>query len=137
MWAPSSTHLMQVGARFPQPLLHVDLLRLVAREGDVDARQRAVCEVLLPFELIEEVVGEVALAEEQPALALGTVFDALLDEGAVGRNAGAGADHDDRAVAVLGQAEMAVRLDVDARRIADLAAVGEVGRGDAVALLAV
>ena len=64
--------------------------------------------------------------KHEPALALGALLDALLDEGAVGRDAGAGADHDDRPAAVLGQAEVAVRLDVDAHRIADAAPVGEV-----------
>lgn len=100
-------------------------------------RESAAGQVLLPFELVEEVEGVVALAEHEPALAFGALLDALLDEGAVGRDAGAGADHYDRPRAVLGQAEVPVRLDVDAHLVADAAAVGEVRGGNAPALAAV
>src|SRR6185437_8602852 len=83
----------QLGAVLPQPLLHVDLFRLIARKGDVDARQRSVCEILLPLQLVEEVVGEVTLSKDQTALAGCAIFHAVFDEGAVGCNSGAGADH--------------------------------------------
>ena len=53
----------------PQAVLHIDFLRLVAREGDVETEERAGLEVLLPFELVEEVEGEVALADYEPARA--------------------------------------------------------------------
>src|SRR2546423_1313482 len=55
----------EIAPRFPHAMLHVDLLQRVAREGKVDARQRAVGERVLPFELIEKIVGEAAGAEEK------------------------------------------------------------------------
>ena len=61
-------------------------------------RERAVLERVLPFELVEEIVGEAAVAEEQPAAARGAGGAALLHEGAERRDAGAGPDHDDVAV---------------------------------------
>src|SRR5688572_10972021 len=51
----------------PETILHIDLLRLVAREGHVDLSERAGLQMLLPLKLIEEVVGVVACAEKEPA----------------------------------------------------------------------
>ena len=72
-----------------QPVLDVDLLGRVAREGEVEPRQRAVGEGVLPFELVEEIVREAAVAEEQPVAAAGADGAALLHEGAERRDAGA------------------------------------------------
>ncbi len=57
----------------PDPVLDVDLFRLVAGEGDVDAGERAVLQGLLPFELVQEVVGEVTVAEKEPVAARASV----------------------------------------------------------------
>src|SRR5262245_6843819 len=45
-------------------VLDVDLLGLVAGERDIDAAQRSASEVILPFELIEEVGRVIARTEE-------------------------------------------------------------------------
>ena len=93
--------------------------------------------MVLPFQLIQKIICVVALTEKQPALALGARLDALFHKAAIGRNAGASADHDDRRFAIGRQTEVAVRLDVNARRGADLAAFSQIHRCDALALLAV
>ena len=62
---------------------------------------------------------------------------AVLDEGAERRDAGAGADHDDRRGAIGRQAEVLVRLDEDRHRVARFHEVREIGRADALALAAV
>src|SRR5690606_12864354 len=92
-------------------MLHVYLLLLVARKGHVHAREGAVLSVAQPFELVEEVAREVAVAEDQPVVALVTVLAAMLDKRAIGRDAGAGADHDDGRAAILRQPEAIVALD--------------------------
>src|ERR1039458_6499031 len=53
----------QIAALLPQSVLHVDFLGRVAREGDVHAGECAVLERLLPVELVEEIVGELAVAK--------------------------------------------------------------------------
>ena len=62
---------------------------------------------------------------------------ALVQKGAEGRDAGAGADHDDGRVGLLGQTKFLVGLDVDGQRFAVLRAVGEQGGADAAALAVV
>ena len=89
-------------------MLHVDLLGRIAREGEIDARERAVLERILPFELIEEIMGEAAVAEEQPAAPGGSSRAALLHERPERRNAGSRPDHDDVPI-WRGQREMPVR----------------------------
>ena len=48
----------QVGAPLPETVLDVDLLGLVAGEGDVHPGERTFGRGLLPLQLVEEVVGE-------------------------------------------------------------------------------
>ena len=118
-------------------MLNVDLFGLVAREGEIDVGELFGGQMILPFELVEKIVGEVAVAEKQPAFAGGSGFGTLFHEAAIGRDAGPRANHDDGAGGVFGQTEMAVGLDVDARGVADFAAVGEVRGRDALAIVAV
>ena len=127
----------QLGAALPHAVLDVDLLGLIAREGDVEAGEQAVLQPLLPFELVQEIVGEVAIAEEQPVAPAGTCRLPLLQEGAKRRDAGAGADHDDRPVRIVRQAEVLVRLDVDLEPVADPQPLGDEARGDAAPRAAV
>ena len=117
--------LPNLGAALPETLLDVNLLRLVAGESDVDAGERAARQVILPFELVQEIKRVVALAEEQPARTLGAGLDSLLDKSAIGGNARAGTDHDDRTCIVYRQAVMAVRFDVNLGGITHAAAVAE------------
>jgi hypothetical protein len=77
-------------------VLDVDFLRLVAGKCDVEPAERAALEVVLPLELIEEIVEVVLVAHEQPVFAGVSERGAVFDEGAERRDAGAGADHDDR-----------------------------------------
>ena len=123
-------------APLPEPVLDVDLLGLVARERDVHAGERSLGDGLLPVELVEEVVGEAALAEEQPALAPVAALAPVLDEGPERRHAGARADHHDRYVAALGQAEVAVRAQVGPDRGAGCEPLRGIARRHALPLAA-
>src|SRR6185437_12392734 len=80
----------EFGATLPQAMLNIDLFRLVARERNIDLREIARFQVILPLELVEKIIGEVALAEKQPALALRSRRNTLLDKGAIGSNARTG-----------------------------------------------
>src|SRR4029079_19725553 len=91
---------LQLRAPFPQAMLNIDLLRLIARECNFNSREIAGRQIILPLELIEEIVGEVAFAEEEPALALRSGSHALFDERTIGRDASPSADHDDRRMAI-------------------------------------
>src|SRR5437763_4097324 len=57
---------VHIAPRIPQRVLHVALLWLITREGDVQPRQHATFQQILPFQLIQEVVRIVAMTEEQP-----------------------------------------------------------------------
>src|SRR5260370_39675415 len=70
----------EIAPRVPHAMLHVDLLGRIAREGEIDAGERAVLERILPFELIEEIMGEAAVAQEQPAAPAFPRRPALLHE---------------------------------------------------------
>src|SRR5438445_9860838 len=83
---------------FDHAVLDIDLVGAVAREGDVEASENAVFQPLLPFDLIEEVAAQVALAEEQPRPSGGGARFAFLKEAAERRDSGAWPDHDDRHV---------------------------------------
>ena len=98
-------------------MLDVNLFRLIARERDIYLAELTCRQKILPIQLIEKIVDVVALAKKQPALTLGAGFSALFDKAAIRRNAGASANHDDRAVAILGEAEVPVWLDVDSRHV--------------------
>src|SRR5712671_3083960 len=119
--------LDQLAAAIPQAVLDVDLLRRVAREGDVHAGQRPVLQGILPFELVEEVVGVVAVAEEQPGFSGGARAAALLDEAAERRDAGARTHHDDVAIGRR-QAEMLVGPQLHPHAVALAQALGDEAR---------
>ena len=111
------------------PVLHVDLLARIAREGEVELVEHAVAEQVLPLELVEEIGAEIAFAEEQPGLAFDAAGFPFLHERAVRGDPGAGPDHDDRSV-VVGQEKMVVRLDVDRHGLLLAGQGGEVTGGD-------
>src|SRR5690606_8100298 len=87
----------------------------IARERDVEARQRALLERTQPLDLIQKIVTERAVAVDQPVAAARAVELALLEERAIRGDARAGADHHDRGRTAFRQPEAVVRLDVDAR----------------------
>src|SRR5207342_260546 len=92
--------------------------------------QAAVLQRLLPFELVEKLRTCMAGAEQQPVATAGTGRDALLHEAAERCDTSAGADHQDVAAAVDGNAEAFVALD-EHRRACTCFTVGEEARGAA------
>ena len=125
---------IEIAPRIPQRVLHVALLRLVARERHVEPRQHAALQQVLPFELVQEVVRVVAMAEHQPVPTARPDGIALLHEGAERRDPGARPDHDDRPLGIMRQAEMRGRLEKHAHPVAGLAPLGHIHRCDARAL---
>ena len=71
------------------------------------------------------------MAEEQPVLARRLDRLALVQEGAERRDAGAGADHDDRLAGIGRQREIVRLLYVGTERVAGLHPLGEAGGADA------
>src|ERR1043165_4094877 len=94
--------LPELGGSLLHAVLDIDLLRLVAREGEVEAVQRAPALPVHDLVLVEEVGRALLVAEEQPVLPLGATRLAFLEEGTERRDAGARADHD-RGRAVIGR----------------------------------
>src|SRR5262249_6854370 len=120
----------EIVPRLPHAVLHVDLFGLIAREGEIDPAQRAIRERLLPFELIEEIVGEAAVAEEQPVASCRGGCTAFLYEGAERRDAGPRPDHDDVLVRRR-QREMPVRPQLDTQGLGLAQPVGDIARSHA------
>src|SRR5688572_12115170 len=94
-------------------LLDIDSLPAIARESEIDAGENALLERALPLELVEEVLREMPRAEDEPVTSTRARRRALLDEGAVRRDAGARADHDQVPRGVSRQAEAGVGFDVN------------------------
>src|SRR3954469_2631520 len=101
---------VEIAGALEHAVLDIGLVRAVAREGDVHAVEKAVLQPRLPFGLVKEVASKIALAEEQPGTAACAPRLALLKEGPIGGDSGAGADHDDGCI-VPRQSELLVRLD--------------------------
>ena len=74
------------------------------------------------------------VSEEEPVLPFGSAGRTLFDEGAEGSDPGAGADHDDGRLVVLGEAEVVVVVEEDPDLVPDRDVVGDVARGDPGAL---
>ncbi|MNL44638.1 hypothetical protein D3C87_1672270 [compost metagenome] len=65
--------------RLLQAILHVDLLGLIPREGQVETRQIAVDQPFFQFRAAEEIVLTISLAKQQP-LTLLTVSNPRLEQ---------------------------------------------------------
>ena len=87
-------------------MLDVDPLDLVAGERQVQPVEEAVADHVLQIVAVVEVFAAVLVAEEQPVAAGVAERAPFLQEAAERRDAGAGADHDHRRVAVFGRTEM-------------------------------
>ncbi|CAK0117384.1 Uncharacterised protein [Burkholderia pseudomallei] len=87
-------------------VLHVDLLRLVARERDIEPREEAVRAHLRELVAVIEIGVRVLLAEEQPIAPLRAARAALVQKAPERRDARARADHHDRRVAARGRAKV-------------------------------
>ena len=79
-------------------------------------------------------MAEVALAEDEPTRPFRALRLALGNEAAIGRDTRPSPDHDDGALWIGRQAEVAVGLGVDFDRLTGLALVGEERRGDTLAI---
>src|SRR5262249_8079651 len=121
-----------IAALFPDAVLDVGLVGGIAREGEIESRQRAVLERILPFELMEKIVGEMAVAEEQPVAPTRPGCAALLNKGAERRDAGSWPHHDDVAGG-RGQGEVLVGAKLDADAAALLQPLGDEIRSNALA----
>ena len=115
------------------PRLHVNLLRLVAAEREVQPGQRAVALHRLKFFAEEKVRRAALVAEEEPVLPRRARRAALFEERAERRDARAGADHNHRRVRVHGRAEVLVVMHEYRHRAAGRHAVGEERRAHALA----
>ena len=72
--------LVNIAGSLADAVLYVDLLRLVARECDIEPVEASPLQVPLPFELVEEVAREVPVTEEQPVPTARATFRTLLDD---------------------------------------------------------
>ncbi len=121
----------QLCALFAQFVLYVYFFFLVTRPGQIDAGQHALFDVALPFNLVEEILGKMRVAEEQPVFTRCLVRCTLLHKGAERCDAGARANHDHRRFRVRRQTEVVVVLDKDAHLALFFHAVGQEARGPA------
>src|SRR5260221_5880253 len=115
------------------PMLDIELLGLVAREGGVEAAQQAIGDIALKLLLIEKIEFAPLIAEEQPVATARADRAALLEKGAGRRDAGAGTDHDDRRIVFLRQAEAVRRPHPDLALGPRATPPGKIARGDALA----
>src|SRR5580704_13507234 len=82
----------ELGRVLAHAMLNVDLLRLVARESEVELFKQAAALPIDDLVFVQKVGGAFLLAEEQPVGSFGAARLALLEESAKRGNAGAGPD---------------------------------------------
>src|SRR5438045_6627584 len=114
-------------------MLHVDFLRLVALEGEIEPREQSVAAEGFELGPVQKIQLAALIAEEQPVAAAGVQRAAFLQEGAERSDAGAGPDHDDGDLRVGRQVEAMRGLDEDRYRRALPRALGQKARGHALA----
>ncbi len=122
--------LVNLGGVLDEAMLDVDFLGLVAGKGGGELRQHARLLVLFKFLAVEEIRRRMLLSEESQFLPFAPVRGALLEERTERGDAGAGADHDDRGIQILGHAE--VLRGVGENRQSGFGTLGEEGRADAL-----
>src|SRR5579859_1152404 len=98
-------------------ILHINLAFLVSREGCIETREVTICLHRFQFLTVVIVGGSTALAKEEPVESRRAYRTALMQEPAKRRDAGAGADHDDRSRWIFGQPKLFVGLNVDGQMI--------------------
>src|SRR5258705_10329497 len=94
-------------------ILDVELFTAVARPGQRQPGQSARRLHAGKLVLVEESVVATLMAEEQPVASRRLARHALVQKRAKRRDAGAGADHDDRQGGIGWQAEMLRLLNID------------------------
>src|SRR5262245_1503535 len=123
-----------LGSVLAYTVLDVDLVGLIAREGEVEATQQAAALPVDDLVLVEEIGGSLLVAEEQPVASLGAARLAFLQEGTERRDAGAGANHDGGDGVISRRGEAVALLYEDRHHVAGLGEIGEVAGTDASAL---
>src|SRR5579862_2127600 len=113
-------------------MLHVNLVRLVARKRRIQPVQDTGGAHRLEFVPVEKVARRTLFAEEKPVPPLRPRGLPILQIRAERSDARAGADHDDGDISVLRQAEALRRMDEHGRAL--LRPLGEIRAGDAFAL---
>src|SRR4029079_6804128 len=111
-------------------ILNIYFLVAVARPGECQTREMPRLAHGLELVLIEEIIVAALMAEIEPVGPRGLHREALLQERAERRHAGAGPDHDDRFVRIGGQRKMLRLLHIDPHLLARLDAAREESRGD-------
>ena len=91
----------------------------------------------LPLDLVEEIGGEVLVAEEQPVAPAASQGLALFHEGPEWRDARAGTDHDDARVGIFRKSETGIGRGIDFERFVLAKALAHEGRAHALARAAV
>ena len=104
----------QFGAVFQHPILHVDLLTLVAGERQIQPREESVIAHAHQLVAVVEAAALVLFTEEEPVGSCVPVGTPVVQESSERSDSGSGTDHDHRAVVVGGHPEGGVRLQVDA-----------------------
>src|SRR5205807_293259 len=122
-----------IAAGFPDPMLDVNFLGLVAGEGSLESSQQAGGDVLRKFLLMVEVRGPALFAEEEPVASGGADSFAFLEITAIRREPGADADHDDGRVRVVREPEMFGGMNEGGNTGAFLDALGEEAGANAFA----
>ncbi len=121
----------QFGGALEHPVLDVDLVLLIAREGEIESRQQAVAAIADQL-LLEQKVASAPLApKEEPIAAARSNRSPFLQKGTKWRDAGAGPDHDDRRIGRRGQPKTGRAVDADRYPLIDAEPIGEECRGDA------
>src|ERR1700741_4386667 len=93
--------LVQLATGFENALLNVGSIRTVAREGEIETRERGLLQCALPLDLVQEIAREAASAEEQPAATTRPDCRPLLNESTVRSDTRTGSDHDDVARGIV------------------------------------
>src|SRR5713101_2242066 len=124
----------ELGRVLAQAVLDVDLLGLVAREGEIEVGQHAAALPVEDLVLVEKIRGAFLIAEEQPVPALGAARLALLEKSPKRGNTGAGSDHDGRSIVVGRRREAVALLHEHRHDVARLGEIGEIAGTDAGAL---
>src|SRR5947209_6931447 len=100
----------QAGRVFQQSMLHINLLRLIPGEREIEPFEVALLEPGSELIFVQKIRGAFLIAKEEPILSLRAGALALFEESAERGNTGAGADHDHWRVSVRRQLETIRRL---------------------------
>src|ERR1022692_624002 len=104
----------ELSAVLAQAVMHIDLVRLIARKSHVQPMQLLFLQGIEPFDLIQEVALAMAPAEEQPVASRGAVRHARLQESPERRDTRSRPYHDHIARAIVRQPKAWIWLEIRA-----------------------